>query len=96
MQDTHPTNRQLDWLTESAATSTLSSGFPKNMVILDCETTGGKATYHRITEIGLLVVEQGEITKRWQQLINPEAHIPPEIQRLTGITPNMVKGCTRV
>lgn len=91
MQENPPNTEQIDWLAESAETTALSSGFPEKMVILDCETTGGKATYHRITEIGLLVIEQGKITERWQQLINPEAHIPPEIQRLTGITPAMVK-----
>ncbi len=92
MQDNTSPTEQIDWLAESAETTVLSSGFPEKMVILDCETTGGKATYHRITEIGLLVVERGEIIERWQQLINPESHIPPEIQRLTGITPAMVKG----
>ncbi len=91
MQATPPPTEQIDWLAENATTDALSPGFPEKMVILDCETTGGKATYHRITEIGLLVVEQGKITARWQQLLNPEAHIPPEIQRLTGITPALVK-----
>ncbi|MGB1009479.1 MAG: exonuclease domain-containing protein [Thiolinea sp.] len=91
MQDKDSGNEQLDWLSESANAKRLSSGFPEKMVILDCETTGGKATFHRITEIGLLVIEEGEITERWQQLINPRTHIPPEIQRLTGITPALLK-----
>ena len=91
MQDEDLSTQQLDWLTPSSPTECLSTGFPDKMVILDCETTGGKATFHRITEIGLLIVEQGKIVERWQQLINPEAHIPPEIQRLTGITPDMVR-----
>jgi DNA polymerase III epsilon subunit-like protein len=33
------------------------------MVLLDCETTGGKAIYHRIIEIGLIVIEGGEIVE---------------------------------
>ena len=41
----------------------LSSGFPDAMVLLDCETTGGKAIYHRIIEIGLIVIEGGEIVE---------------------------------
>ena len=57
------------------------------MVLLDCETTGGKATFHRIIEIGLIVVESGQLTEKWQTFINPKAALPPFIQRLTGIDP---------
>ncbi len=80
---------QLDWLNHDGGQ--LSSGFPEKMVLLDCETTGGKANYHRITEIGLLVIEQGKIIKKWQTLINPEFMIPGGITQLTGITNEMVK-----
>ena len=79
---------QLNWL--DATTETLSEGFPEDLVILDCETTGGKATYHRITEIGLLIVHKGNVVERWQSFVNPEAHIPANIQALTGITQAMV------
>lgn len=68
----------------------ISSGFPEKMVLLDCETTGGKATYHRITEIGLVIVEYGGIVESWQTMVNPEQAIPSNIQRLTGISPEMV------
>lgn len=60
------------------------------MVILDCETTGGKATYHRIVEIGLLIVDDGKLIERWQSFINPETSLPPFIQKLTGIQPYML------
>jgi len=62
------------------------------MVILDCETTGGKSTYHRIIELGYLVIEDGQCTHRQQQFINPGTVIPPGIQRLTGIRPEMLRG----
>lgn len=78
--------QQLDWLNESIAT--LSTGFPAQMVLLDCETTGLKPAVHRIIEIALLVVEQGKIIEQWQTLLDPDTHIPLEIQRLTGITPD--------
>ena len=84
---------QLNWLDEATPTpSNLSSGFPEKMVLLDCETTGGKAIYHRIIEIGLLVIEQGEVIERWQTFVDPHIALPPFIQRLTGITPGMVQG----
>lgn len=60
------------------------------MVILDVETTGGKATYHRIIEIGLLIVDDGKLIERWQSFINPETSLPPFIQKLTGIQPYMI------
>lgn len=70
----------------------LSSGFPENMVLLDCETTGGKAIYHRIIEIGLIVIEKGEVIEKWQTFIDPKVPLPAFIQSLTGISPGMVHG----
>ncbi len=67
-------------------------GFPKKMVLLDCETTGGKATVDRITEIALIVITDGIITERWEQLINPGISIPPWISKLTGISNSMLAG----
>ncbi|KGM05881.1 DNA polymerase III epsilon subunit [Methylophaga thiooxydans] len=62
------------------------SAFPSSMVILDCETTGGRASRDRLTEIALIEVEDGHVVKRWQTLLNPLRPIPPWITRLTGIT----------
>ena len=82
---------QLNWLDQPTPTR-LSSGFPEAMVLLDCETTGGKAIYHRIIEIGLVVVENGKLIETWQTFIDPKVSLPPFIQRLTGISPSMVNG----
>ena len=82
---------QLNWL-DQPIPSRLSSGFPEAMVLLDCETTGGKAIYHRIIEIGLVVIENGELIEKWQTFIDPKVPLPPFIQRLTGISPGMVSG----
>lgn len=82
---------QLNWL-DKPTPKNLSSGFPEKMVLLDCETTGGKAIYHRIIEIGLLVIENGELIEKWQSFIDPKVPLPPFIQRLTGIAPGMVDG----
>ena len=78
-------------LWHSELPSVLSEGFPAKMVLLDCETTGGKPTYHRITEIGLLTIDDGRISGRWQTLLNPCQTISPAITRLTGISNAMVK-----
>lgn len=59
-------------------------------VVVDIETTGGKASGHRITEIGMVKMIDGEIVDRWQSLINPQRHIPAYITKLTGINNEMV------
>lgn len=59
-------------------------------VLLDLETTGTTPTQDRITEIGLIRYENGIEVGRWNTLINPEVSISPFIQRLTGITQDMV------
>jgi DNA polymerase III subunit epsilon len=61
------------------------------ITFLDLETTGATPLSDRITEIGLVRVENGVEVSRWQTLVNPETPIPPFIQRLTGITNEMVK-----
>ena len=68
----------------------ISLAFPDEMVLLDCETTGGKATRDRMTEIALMVVKSGEVVETWQSLINPECLIPPWIEKLTGIRQEQV------
>ncbi len=60
-------------------------------VVVDVETTGGKGESHRVTEIGAVKVRNGEIVDRFQTLLNPQRTIPPNIVRLTGITPAMVE-----
>ena len=76
---------QTNWLQAEKIEKVLSSGFPESMVILDCETTGGKSSYHRIIEVGLLLIENGKVIKRWQSFINPETTLPPFITKITGI-----------
>jgi DNA polymerase-3 subunit epsilon len=71
-------------------TAVLSSGFPEKMVLLDCETTGSKPTYHRITEIGLIVIENGQVIETWESLIQSDQLIPQHIQNLTGINNDML------
>jgi DNA polymerase-3 subunit epsilon len=58
--------------------------------IVDIETTGGSATYSRITEIAVYVHDGRAIVREFQTLINPQRPIPPAISRLTGITDEMV------
>ena len=58
--------------------------------VVDIETTGGSKAAHRVTEIGIVFVEQQKVIERWSQLINPQRLIPKNITSLTGITNEMV------
>lgn len=58
--------------------------------IVDIETTGGRSDTHKITEIGIVKMINGEVVDQWQSLINPQRRIPSMITRLTGISDDMV------
>ena len=59
-------------------------------VVVDVETTGGRADLHRVTEIGAVKIRGGEVIDRFESLLNPERTIPQMITRLTGISDAMV------
>ena len=67
-----------------------SAKFDGKYVVFDLETTGFSNRNDAITEIGAIKVENGEIVDEFSQLINPERPIPEKIQKLTGITNEMV------
>ena len=60
-------------------------------VCFDIETTGLKVDREAITEIGAVVLKNGEITDRFQTFVNPNRRLTPEIIGLTGITDDMLK-----
>lgn len=58
--------------------------------IVDIETTGGYAEYHRITEVAIVFHDGIHIQDEYRTLINPGRNIPSFITGLTGITHEMV------
>ncbi len=68
---------------------------PQDLVFVDLETTGGNAAWHRITEVGIVRVERGELVEQWSSLVNPECRIPSAIEAFTGITNEMVADAPR-
>lgn len=60
---------------------------PETISFVDLETTGTSANYHRIIEVGIVRVENGEIVKEYNQLVNPQMRIDPFIESMTGISP---------
>jgi len=63
--------------------------YPDKYVVLDFETTGVFRT-RRVVSIGAIKVINGEITDRFETLINPEMHIPREATEKHHITDEMV------
>jgi DNA polymerase-3 subunit epsilon len=59
--------------------------------IVDIETTGGSAAYHKITEIAIVIHDGQRVIDSFETLINPERPIPSGITALTGISDNMVE-----
>jgi len=67
-----------------------------NFTIVDIETTGLAAYYHKITEIAALKYKNGRVTRKFSTLINPEVIIPRFITKLTGIDNEMVKDSPKI
>lgn len=65
--------------------------------VIDFETTGMAPNLGaRPTEIGVVLVRDGQIVDRYQSLMNAGLSVPWEIQQLTGITTAMVRAAPRV
>jgi DNA polymerase-3 subunit epsilon len=65
------------------------------LAFVDLETTGGNPAYHRITEVGIVRVQNGVLLEEWSSLVNPECAIPPYIEAFTGISSEMVADAPR-
>jgi DNA polymerase-3 subunit epsilon len=72
----------------------LSNGRWRGLAFVDIETNGGVATVDGITEVGIVEVDEDGV-REWSHLIRPEGRIPEFIQRLTGISNEMVADAPR-
>ncbi len=60
-------------------------------VAIDIETTGLNPARDRILEVGAVKVQDGVIVDTYESFIDAGIRITPQIQKLTGITDEMIK-----
>ncbi len=70
--------------------------FDGDFVVFDLETTGFSPVSDRIIEIGAVRIENGRITERFSEFVNPEVPIPFRIEQLTSINDSMVQDARRI
>lgn len=59
--------------------------------VIDVETTGLSPKHERLTEVAIIIVEEGKVVDEFSSLLNPEKKIPYRITQLTGINNQMVQ-----
>ncbi len=65
-------------------------------VAFDLETTGLSSRQDAITEIGAVILRDGEVIDRFQTFVNPERSLPKKIVELTGITDEMLRDAPKI
>ena len=60
------------------------------IALLDVETTGRDPAHDRVIEVGIVVGRGGEVTARYNWLLNPGIPIPQEARDVHGITDEQV------
>ena len=66
--------------------------FTQDIVCFDIETTGLDKRHDAITEIGAVVLRNGEVVEQFSTFADPGRPLSREITQLTGITDQMLKG----
>jgi DNA polymerase-3 subunit epsilon len=66
-----------------------------DFVIVDVETTGGKLSTSRITDIALVLIKNNCISSNYSTLVNPCREIDQYVQKITHITNDMVRKAPR-
>ena len=81
---------------KNIVTDSRGQSLDSTFVVFDIETTGFSAVNDRIIEIGAVKVENGMITEKFSEFVNPERRIPFEIEKLTSINDRMVEDAPNI
>jgi ATP-dependent DNA helicase DinG len=63
--------------------------------VLDIETTGADRAYDEVIDVGFLQFEGTKLVGRYQSMVRYEGELSQFIQKLTGLTPEMLKRAPR-
>ena len=77
-------------MTKPSAAALDTAALRGPVACIDLETTGGTSAHHRIIEVGIVLLEGGQVVEAWSSLVNPGIRIPPTIVDFTGISNDMV------
>ena len=69
---------------------------PKDYCVVDLETTGLDSEYDEILELAAIRVRNNQVVDTYSQLVKPEEEIDEFIQRLTGITNEMIANAENI
>lgn len=75
---------------------TQRSKFGNKIIFLDLETTGFSPQTCDIIEIGAWLFEDGVAVEKFSRRIKPEKYVPIAVQKLTGITNEMLAECETI
>ena len=64
--------------------------------VLDLETTGFSPRLEKITEIGIMKVQDGKVIDKFSTFVNPEKSIPQRVVEITNITDDMVRNAETI
>ncbi|WP_455813001.1 3'-5' exonuclease, partial [Clostridium butyricum] len=64
--------------------------------VLDLETTGFSPKLEKITEIGIMKIQDGKVIDKFSTFVNPEKSIPQRVVEVTNITDDMVRNAETI
>ena len=76
---------------KSSVNNPKGQGMDATYCVLDLETTGFSPVTERITEIGVMKLQDGKVIDEFSCFVNPEKPIPARVVELTGITDDKVR-----
>jgi DNA polymerase III subunit alpha, Gram-positive type len=74
-----------------SVTNTKGQSIDTTYCVLDLETTGFSPVTEKITEIGIMKLQDGKVIDTFSCFVNPQKPIPAKVVEVTNITDDMVK-----